>query len=129
MAKMVGVWIYVHPRRRLADDVVLTFGATVLMSEAEVRKIGLGLLPVDIQIRDRDFPGFDDRVHIATFHCAAQKVGPNHFHTEVTVPHSEVEDSEPWFERTAELYARLRGNSTDLSTNWANSQMEHVRFK
>lgn len=129
MAKMAGVWMYVHPRGRLKDDVTLTVGGTILMTEAEARKIGLGLLPIEIQIRDRDYPGFDDRVKLATFEFAGHHAGANHFHTEVTVPHSEVEDSVPWYERTAELYARVRGNSTDVATNWANSQQEHVRFK
>ncbi len=128
MAKMVGVWIFVHPRK-VTDSAKLTVGGTVIMSQAEVRKLGLGLLPISIKIRDEDFL-FDDNVqNDNNFFFAAHQVGPNSFTTDVTIPHNKLVDSEPSSESVTELYARVRGATTGVSTDWVDSQTEDVRYE
>ena len=128
MAKMVGVWIFVHPRK-VTDNAKLTVGGTVIMSQAEVRKLGVGLLPIAIKVRDDD-TFFDDNVQNSNnFFFAAHQVGPNSFTTDVTIPHSKLVDSEPSTESVTELYARVRGASSSVSTDWTDSQTEDVRFE
>ena len=128
MAKMVGVWIFVHPRK-VTDNAKLTVGGTVIMSQAEVRKLGVGLLPIAIKVRDDD-TFFDDNVQNSNnFFFAAHQVGPNSFTTDVTIPHSKLVDSEPSAESVTELYARVRGASSSVSTDWTDSQTEDVRFE
>ena len=128
MAKMVGVWIFVHPRK-VTDSAKLTVGGTIIMSQAEVRKLGVGLLPISIRVRDEDWL-FDDNVqNDNSLFFAAHQVGPNSFTTDVTIPHSKLVDSEPSAESVTELYARVRGVSAGVSTDWANSQTEDVRYE
>jgi hypothetical protein len=128
MAKMVGVWIFVHPRK-VTDRAKLTVGGTLIMSQAEVRKLGVGLLPISIRVRDEDWL-FDDNVqNDNSLFFAAHQVGPNSFTTDVTIPHSKLVDSEPSAESVTELYARVRGVSAGVSTDWANSQTEDVRYE
>jgi hypothetical protein len=92
MAKMVGVWIFVHPRK-VTDSAKLTVGGTIIMSQAEVRNLGVGLLPLSIRVRDEDWL-FDDNVqNDNSFVFAAHEVGPNSFTTDVTIPHSKLVDS------------------------------------
>jgi transposase len=59
-------------------------------------------------------------------------VGWNSFTTEVIVPHDDVADSEPFWEGTAELYVKVavyRRKTTEIKTDWDNSQTEKVRFE
>ena len=128
MAKMVGVWIFVHPRK-VTDSAKLTVGGTIIMSRAEVRKLGVGLLPISIRVRDEDWL-FDDNVqNDNSFFFAAHQVGPNSFTTDVTIPHSKLVDSDPSSESVTELYARVRGVSSCVSTDWADSQTDDVRYE
>ena len=128
MAKMVGTWIFVHPRKA-SDSAKLTVGGTVIMTQQDVRKLGVGLLPISIRVMDSD-PGPDDHVQDDNnFFFAAHQVGPNSFTTDMTISNSRLEDSEPFWESATELYAKVRGNMNGLSTNWAESQRESVSFE
>ncbi|MGV0836304.1 hypothetical protein [Mycolicibacterium thermoresistibile] len=128
MAKMVGAWIYVAPRNA-NQDVNLTVGGTILMTEADVRKVGDGLMNIQIRVMDDDSLSDDLVLTNNSFSFGARSVGPNSFFTGVIVPRAKVEDSEPWYESAAELYARIRAVASGVSTNWANSQTENVRFE
>jgi hypothetical protein len=128
MAKMVGVWIFVHPRK-VNDSATVTVGGTVIMTQQDVRKLGVGLLPISIKVMDDD-PGWDDDVQDDnSFFFAAHQVGPNSFTTDLTIPHGKLEDSEPFWESATELYAKVRGNMSGLTTAWAESQRESVSFE
>lgn len=127
MAKMVGAWIYVAPRNS-NQDVNLTVGGTILMTEADVRKVDKGLMGIQIRVMDDDTFNDDLVVTDNSFQFGARNVGPNSFVTGVIVPRSKVEDSEPFYESTAELYARVRAVSNSVSTGWANSQTENVGY-
>jgi hypothetical protein len=130
MAKMVGVWIWVAPRD-VSDDVNLTVGGTVILTDQDMQHIGedLGL---KIRIMDED-PGRDDKVgEVKDTFPGPFKVGWNSFTTQVVVPHDDVADSEPFWESTAELYAKVavyRRKVTEIKTDWDNSQTEKVRFE
>ena len=127
MAKMVGAWIYVAPRNA-NQDVNLTVGGTILMTEADVRKVDKGLMSIQIRVMDDDTFGDDLVVTDNSFQFGARHIGPNSFVTGVIVPRAKVEDSEPFYESTAELYARVRAVSSSVSTGWANSQVENVGY-
>jgi hypothetical protein len=130
MAKMTGVWIYVAPRSA-SDDVNITCGATIILSEAEKHKIGNSLMNVSCRVMDDDAVS-DDTVHVDnSFQLgpALLNIGPSTFQLGVIVPHSKVQDSEPGSESWAELYCRVRASGGGVTTNWANSQNWDVRYE
>jgi hypothetical protein len=130
MAKMVGVWMYVAPRSP-SDDVNLTGGATIILTEADKRKLGDRLMNVSIRVMDDD-TFFDDEVYKDdSFQLgpALLNIGPNTFGISAIVPHSKVANSEPGYESSAELYFRVRASGGGVKTNWANSQNEDVRYE
>lgn len=130
MAKMVGVWMYVAPRLP-TDDVNLTGGATIILTEADKRKLGDGLMNVSIRVMDDDTFGDDTVYKDDTFQLgpALLNIGPSTFGFSAIVPHSKVEESEPVWEGSAELYFRVRASGGGITTNWANSQNEDVPYK
>jgi len=131
MAKMVGVWIWVAPRE-VSDDVKLTVGGTVLLTEQDVRQIGDQVVKLRIRIMDDDTFSDDEVADVSDTFAGPFKVGPNSFQTEIIVPHDDVSGSEPGTESTAELYARVRVppvTTVSIKTNWDNSQNENVPFE
>jgi hypothetical protein len=129
MAKMVGVWMFVAPREP-SDDVNITGGATIVLTEADKRRLGDGGMNVQIRVMDDDTFS-DDTVHTDdsfTLGAASLNIGPNTFGINAIVPHSRVMGSEPSFETSAELYLRMRAVGGGLRTNWENSQNEVVQY-
>jgi hypothetical protein len=130
MAKMLGVWINVNnPSRTTSQDLNLTVGGTILLTEAEVRSLGGGgLFPVNVRIMDDDSVS-DDLVHSdVSFQINVRDTSPHCFHTGVIVPHGKLNDCEPWYEDWAEIYARVSARSGNVQTNSANSQNVNVRI-
>jgi hypothetical protein len=129
MAKMLGVWINVNnPNRTTSQDLNLTVGGTILLTEAELRALGGGgLFTVNIRIMDDDSIS-DDLVHSnATFQINVQSTAPQCFHVGVIVPHNKLNDCEPWYEDWAEIYARVSAKSGNVQTNSSNSSNVSVR--
>ena len=127
MAKIVGVWMYVAPRKP-SDDVTLTGAYTLILTEEEKRKIGDNLLIEQFRVMDDDTFS-DDEVYKPQFPFqigpANVNAGPNTYPLQVTLPRSKVVNSEPSYE----LYFRVRLSGGGVTTNWANSQTERVRYK
>ena len=112
MAKMVGVWMYVAPRRP-SDNVNLTGAATIILTEADKRKLGDGFMKVSLRVMDDDTWSSDDTVYKDdSFQLgpANLNVGPNTFGISAIVPHSKVANSEPSWQSSAELYFRVRAS-------------------
>ena len=64
------------------------------------------------------------------FFFAAHQVGPNSFTTDVTIPHSKLVDSEPSYgECDRVVCPRSREHPSSVSTDWADSQTEDVRYE
>jgi hypothetical protein len=130
MGKMLGVWINVNnPNRTTSQDLNLTVGGTILLSEAEVRALGGGgLFTVTVRVMDDDSFS-DDLVHSdSTFQINVQGTSPRCFHTGVIVPHGKLNDCEPWYEDWAEIYARVSAKAGNVQTNAANSSNVNVRI-
>jgi hypothetical protein len=120
MAKMVGAWIDVAPRSP-SDNVNMTVGGTILMTQEDIRRLGNSLMRVKIRIMDHDTVTSDDHIHTDTnFSFGPRSVGPNCFHTGFVVPRSEVEASEFW-DSEAEVYALVSAAGGGLTTNEAKS--------
>ncbi|RDI57975.1 hypothetical protein [Microvirga subterranea] len=130
MAKMVGVWMYVAPRRP-TDDVNLTGAATIILTEADRRKLGDGLMTVSLRVMDDDTFSDDTVYKDDSFQLgpALLNIGPNTFGLNAIVPRSKVANSEPGWESSAELYFRVRASGSGVTTNWANSQTESVPYE
>jgi hypothetical protein len=130
MAKMVGVWMYVAPRRP-TDPVNLTGAATIILTEADKRKLGDSLMRISLRVMDDDTFSDDTVYTDDSFQLgpANLNIGPNTFGISAIVPRSKVENSEPFWESSAELYFRVRASGGGIKTNWANSQIEDVRFE
>jgi hypothetical protein len=128
--KMVGVWMYVAPRNP-SDDANLTGAATIILTEADKRKLGNGLMTVSLRVMDDDTFGDDTVYQDDSFQLgpANLNIGPNTFSISAIVPHSKVEKSEPGWESSAELYFRVRASGGGVTTNWANSQTEDVPYE
>jgi hypothetical protein len=128
MAKMVGVWLYEQPLNS-PTDVYLEVGGTIVLTEQEVNKIGDGLITVSTQIWDDDTFS-DDLVftdNSLQLGPADRQVGPNGFVYTIRVPRSKVNDSEPDYESTAELYARVKASGGGVTTGSTNSNIQDVR--
>jgi hypothetical protein len=129
MAKLVGVWIYEEPRSP-SDDVKLQGGATLILSEPERRKIGDNFMKVSIRVMDDD-TAFDDELYKDdTFQLgpANLNIGPSTFGFSATVARSKVANSETSSESWAELYFRVRASGGGVTTKWANSQNDDVKY-
>jgi hypothetical protein len=130
MGKMLGVWINVNnPNRSTSQDLNLTVGGAIMLSEAEVRTLGGGgLFRINIRIMDDDSVS-DDLLHTNnSFQINVQGTGPQCFHTGVIVPHGKLNDCEPWYEDFAEVYARVSAKSGNVSTNTVDSSNVSVRI-
>jgi len=130
MAKMLGVWINVNnPNRTVSQDLNLTVGGTIMLTEAEVRALGGGgLFTINVRIMDDDSFS-DDLVHSdATFQINVQGTAPQCFHTGVIVPHNKLNNCEPWYEDWAEIYARVPAKAGNVQTNSTNSSNANVRI-
>lgn len=130
MAKMVGVWLYVVPRKA-SDAVNCHGGATIIITEADKRKLGNSLMTVTVRVYDDDAFSDDLLYTNSSFQLgpALLQVGPNSFTFSAQLSHSTVANSESWFESAAELYFRVRAAGGGVSTNWANSQVESVPYE
>jgi hypothetical protein len=131
MAKMVGVWMYVVPRRPRESPVHLTGGGTIILTEEDKRKLGDSSMRVKIRVMDDD-PIFDDEVFKDSFRTPPNlNIGPNTFDISAFVPLDKVADSEPSSESWAELYFRVQASDAGggVKTNWANSQNENVQYE
>lgn len=129
MAKMVGVWEYVVPRKS-GDPVNLHGGATIIITEADKRKLGTSLMTVTIRVYDDDTFSDDLLYTNSSFQLGPGllQVGPNSFTFSALLSHATVANSEGWFDSSAELYFRVRASGGGVTTNWANSQIESVGF-
>jgi hypothetical protein len=132
MAKLVGLWIYEVPRKP-SDDVQLLGGATLILTEADKRKLGDGFMRVFIRVKESD-SAFDNTLYSDdSFQLGPGNlnIGPNTFGFSATLKHKTVEESEPWYEEWAELYFRLAatGAGDAVKTKWANSPKEDVRYE
>lgn len=130
MAKLTGAWIYETPRGPL-DDVQLLGGATLIMTEADKRKLGDNFMKVRIKVMDDDTFSDDTLYDDASFQLGPglTKIGPNSFTFSADLPHSKVKNSEPSSEEWAELYFRVRAAGGGVTTNWASTENEDVRFE
>lgn len=130
MAKMLGVWINVNnPNRTTSQDLNLSVGGTILLSEAEVRALGQGgLFGVNIRVMDDDSVS-DDLVHTDnSFQVGVYDTSPRCFHTGVIVPHQKLNNCEPFWESWAEIYCRVFAKSGTVQTNAANSSNVNVKI-
>jgi hypothetical protein len=128
-ARMLGVWIYINnPNRSTSDDLNLTVGGTIILNTEALRKLGEQLLTVRIKVMDAD--AFDDDLLLTneTFQIGIHNTNPTCFYTGVIVPSQTLNDSEPFWEDTAEIYCRVSASSPGgvVQTNAANSQTEDV---
>jgi hypothetical protein len=124
MAQMLGVWINVNnPNRSTDQDLNLTVGGTILLTAEDVKKLTKGgLFNVNIKVMDEDTFS-DDTVHTDnSFSVGVYDTDPHCFHTGVIVPHQALNDSEPFWEDTAEIYCRVSAKQGTIQTNGANSQ-------
>jgi hypothetical protein len=131
MAKMVGVWMYVVPRRPKESPVHLKGGGTIILTEEDKRKLGDNSMRVKIRVMDDD-PGFDDEVFKDSFRTLSHlNIGPNTFDISTFVPLDKVAVSEPSSESWAELYFRVQASDvgSGVKTKWANSQNENVPYE
>src|SRR5439155_26330267 len=99
--------------------------------EQERRKIGDNLMKVSIRVMDDD-TAFDDELYKDdTFQLgpANLNIGPSTFGFSATVAHSKVANSETSSESWAELYFRVRASGGGVTTKWANSQNEDVKYE
>ena len=130
MAKMVGVWMFVEPRR-VGDDVRLRGAGTIIITEADRRKLGNSLMRVSLRVMDDDTFSDDTVFQDDSFQLGPGllNIGPNTFTISAIVPHNKVANSEPFWESSAELYFRVRASGSGVTTNWANSQNEDVAYE
>jgi hypothetical protein len=130
MAKMIGVWMNINnPNRSAQDDLNLTVGGTIVLTQAEVRKLVPGQL-FNVRIRVMDEDSFSDDLVYSdnSFSIGVSDTNPKLFHTGVIVPRKQLRDSEPGYENEAEVYCRVSAGSGNISTNWRNSQTENVKI-
>jgi hypothetical protein len=124
--------MYVEPRRP-NDDVKLTGGATIILTEADKRKLGDGFMTLSVRVMDDDSSSSDDTVYKDDSFMIGPEllsnVGPNTIGISAYVPRSKVENSEPSWQSSAELYFRVRASGGGVKTNWANSQNEDVPYE
>jgi len=130
---MAGVWMILAAPREVGDDVSLTVGGTIILTQQEVDKIGNQALSLRVLIMDDDSFNDDEVVDFSDTFAGPFNAGANSFQTTVfTVSHDKVADSEPGYESVAELYARVRVSPASvtfsLKTNWAESNNVYVRF-
>lgn len=128
-ARMLGVWIYINnPKRSTNEDLNLTVGGTIILNVEALRKLGGKLLTVKIKVMDADAFSDDLLYTDETFQIGVHDTNPICFHTGVIVPHQTLNDSEPFWENTAEVYCRVSASSPGgvVQTNAANSQTEDV---
>ncbi|GAA2760830.1 hypothetical protein [Actinopolymorpha rutila] len=130
MAKLVGTWEYVEPRK-VEDDVNLVGATTLIMTEADRRKLGDNSMKLQVRVMDDDTFGDDTVYADDSFQVgpALSQVGPNTIGLNAVVKHSKVEDSEPVWEGSAELYFKVRAVGPGVVTNWATSQNEDVPYE
>lgn len=128
MARMLGVWILINnPNRSTNDDLNLTVGGTIVLTDADVKKLVKGqLFNVRIKVMDSDSIS-DDLIHSDNnFSVGVFDTSPKCFHTGVIVPHQKLNDTEPFWEDAAEVYCRVSAAQGTIQTNAANSQTEDV---
>lgn len=128
MAQMLGVWINVNnPSRTTSQDLNLTVGGTILLSDADVKKLTKGgLFNVNIKVMDEDTFS-DDTVHTDnSFQVGVYDTNPKCFHVGVIVPHQKLNDCEPFYEDWAEIYCRVSAKQGTIQTNAANSKTVDV---
>src|SRR5262249_13568725 len=118
--------------REISDDVSLTVGGTIILTQQEVDKIGNQALSLRILIMDDDSFHDNEVDNFSDSFAGPFNAGANSFQTrDFTVSHEKVADSEPGYESVAELYARVRvspATTTSIKTNWAESNDVYVRF-
>lgn len=131
MPRMLGVWMNINnPSRTTSQDLNLTVGGTILLSEADVRKLVKGdLFKVDIRVFDDDSITADDQLKADnSFSVGVHDTNPKCFHVGVIVPHGKLNDCESFWDDWAEVYCRVFAKTSNLQTNAANSQTEKVRI-
>ena len=129
MARMLGVWMNINnPSRPTSQDLNLTVGGTILLTEADVRKLVKGdVFKVNIRALDHDSVSADDLLHTDnSFSVGVYDTTPKCFHVGVIVPHGKLNDSEMFWDDWAEVYCRVYAKTSNIQTNAANSQTEKV---
>jgi len=128
--KIVGVWLYVTPRK-VTDPANLIGAATIIVTEADKRKLGDSLMKVTIRVYDEDSISDDKLYEDSNFQLgpALLQIGPNTFGLQAIVSRSTLENSEPPWEGSAELYFKVMASGGGVSTKWARSQTESVAFE
>jgi hypothetical protein len=134
MARLVGVWIYAKPRPP-AEDVEISGGFTLILSEEDKRKLGDQPMTVDQRVYDWDKDSPDDLMYKDTswqLGGANLNVGPNTFGLSAIVKHSDMKEEDAW-QNTVELYHQLRVTSAvGVNAQFKNSEPEDrakARFK
>ena len=59
MAKLVGAWLWVAPRK-ISDGAELVGGATIIITQADKQQLGNGFMNVHIRVMDWDRYSPDD---------------------------------------------------------------------
>jgi hypothetical protein len=130
MAQMLGVWTVINnPNRTTSQDLNLTVGGTILLTDADVKKLQKGeLFKINIKIMDEDTFS-DDTVHTDnSFQVGVFDTTPKCFHVGVIVPHQKLNDSEPFWESQAEIYSKVQAKQGTIQTNAARSWTVNVKI-
>lgn len=133
MAKMLGVWMFVvNPDRSAQDILHLRTGGHIKLTSQELAKIAATndyLLNVKVKVMDSDT--FDDDLVFTdeSLFFGVFDTNPTPFTTDVIVPASNVRNSEPGYESTAEIYCKLSARKGNLvSTNSSSTKEVDVKI-
>jgi len=130
MAKMLGVWMDINnPNRSPSDDLNLTVGGTIRLTSAELAKVPPGaLFNVKVKVMDSDTFS-DDLVHSDNSFSIGIRSDNQPFMTGIIVPATALKNSEPSYEKYAEIYCRVAAGNGTLSTNASNSRTVDIRIR
>jgi hypothetical protein len=129
MAQMLGVWMNINnPNRTTSQDLNLTVGGTIMLSDADLKKLGGkgGLFAINIKVMDEDTFSDDTVFTDSSFQVNITDTNPKCFHTGVIVPHGKLNDCEWLFDHTAEIYCRVMAKNGAVQTNAENTKTHDV---
>jgi hypothetical protein len=132
MAKMLGVWMFVvNPDRSAQDILHLRTGGHIKLTSQELAKIAATDRLLNVRVKVMDSDTFDDDLVFTdeSFFLGIRDTNPTPFVQDVIVPASNVINSEPSYESTAEIYCKLSARKGDLvSTNSSNTKEVNVKI-
>jgi hypothetical protein len=119
MAQLLGVWMIVNnPNRTTSQGLNITVGGTILLNDADVKKLPKGgLFNIAIKVMDEDTFSDDTVFTDNSFSVGVFDTAPHCFHTGVIVPHGKLNDCEPFWESWAEIYCRVQAKNGPVQTN------------